>query len=566
MEVPSDALHVGTILMGLFGGLALFLFGMEQMSDALKAVAGGGMKNALARLTTNRFKAAFAGAFVTAVIQSSSITTVLVVGFISAGLLSLTQSIGIIMGANIGSTVTAQIIAFKVTEYALLLVAVGFGLLFFVRQEKTRHYGTMLMGLGLIFLGMGLMSDATNPLRSYTPFIDMMKQMQNPLLGILVGAAFTAVIQSSAATTGIVIVLGSQGLITLEAGIALALGANIGTCITALLAAIGKPAEALRASVVHILFNVFGVLIWVGLIGQLAELVRALSPVAADLTGQARQAAEMPRQLANAHTLFNVVNTFIFIWLTGPMGKLVERLIPARREEAEQAIELRYLDDILLETPDLALERVRLELGRLGVYTEQMVDHIMEAVTVGSDRDLDALQRMDNQVDGLYAAIVDYLRRLALQNLTDTQSHHIHEGLEIANYLESIGDIVETNLVEVGRQRLRSGVTISPGTQERIAALHDKVRWSVRAAGRAVVSDNPDIANEVADAKEDINALAERAEARIAERLAADEENRLDVYRLESETIEFLKRVYYFSKRIAKVIQEEQEEELLAAD
>ena len=230
-ETAPHVLEIGAIAMGLFGGLALFLFGMEQMTDALKAVAGGGMKKLLARLTTNRFKAAFAGAFVTAVIQSSSVTTVLVVGFISAGLLSLTQSIGIILGADIGTTITAQIIAFKITRYALVLVAIGFGLMFLAKQEKLRQYGTMLMGLGLIFFGMELMSQATHPLRSYQPFINLMRRMGNPLTGILIGTVFTSLVQSSSATIGVIIVLAGQGFITLEAGIALAFGANIGTCI-----------------------------------------------------------------------------------------------------------------------------------------------------------------------------------------------------------------------------------------------------------------------------------------------------------------------------------------------
>jgi len=244
--------------MQLFGGLALFLFGMEQMSDSLKAVAGEKMKTILSKLTTNRVSGALTGALVTAVIQSSSVTTVLVVGFISAGLMSMSQSIGVIMGANIGTTITAQIVAFKVTKYALLMISVGFTMLFFSQQHKIKQYGGMLMGLGLVFFGMGVMSEAMHPLRSYQPFLDLMVNMSNPLLGILVAAAFTALVQSSSATTGIVIVMASQGFISLPAGIALAFGANIGTCVTALLAAIGKPREALRAAAVHVLFNVLG--------------------------------------------------------------------------------------------------------------------------------------------------------------------------------------------------------------------------------------------------------------------------------------------------------------------
>ncbi|MGB5742866.1 MAG: Na/Pi cotransporter family protein, partial [Sedimenticolaceae bacterium] len=312
-DVPAEEIDWLRLLMGLFGGLAMFLFGMEQMSDGLKGAAGDTLKDVLARLTKNRFMGALTGAFVTAVLNSSSVTTVLVVGFISAGFMSLSQSIGVIMGANIGSTFTAQIIAFNVTQYALIMVAIGFYLLFTAKQEKNRYYGAMIMGLGLVFYGMGVMGEAMQPLRSYEPFIELMQKMENPLLGILVGAVFTGLVQSSAATTGIAIVMATEGLISLPAGIALAFGANIGTCVTAILAAIGKPVEAKRAAAVHTLFNIAGVLVWVMFIPLLVDIVTAISPAAPELAGKARMAAEVPRQIANAHTIFNISNTLLFI-------------------------------------------------------------------------------------------------------------------------------------------------------------------------------------------------------------------------------------------------------------
>ncbi|MGA1197355.1 MAG: Na/Pi cotransporter family protein, partial [Candidatus Latescibacterota bacterium] len=225
--MQTEILEIGPIIMGLVGGLALFLFGMEQMTDALKSVAGHSLQTMLARMTTNRFKAVLAGAGITAIIQSSSVTTVLVVGFISAGLMNLTQGIGIILGADIGTTITAQIIAFKITHYALVLIAIGFAMLFTVKVEKVKLYGTMIMGLGLVFFGMDLMSTATNPLRTYAPFIHLMQSMSNPFSGILLGTLFTALIQSSSAAIGVIIVLASQGFISLDAGIALTFGANI---------------------------------------------------------------------------------------------------------------------------------------------------------------------------------------------------------------------------------------------------------------------------------------------------------------------------------------------------
>ena len=274
------------LVVGLLGGLSLFLYGMERMSDALKNVAGEKMKDILGILSNNRFMGMITGAIVTAVIQSSSVTTVMLVGFVTAGLMSLSQTIGVIMGSNIGTTITAQIVAFKVTKYALLLVAIGFGMLFSSKKEKIQQYGYMIMGLGMIFFGMGVMSDAMKPLRTYQPFLDLMTQMSNPVLGILVAAAFTALVQSSSATTGVIIVLAMQGLISLKAGIALSFGANIGTCVTAFLASIGKPREALRVSIVHVLFNVVGVLIFLPFIGPFVKFVVSISPSPAEgLTG-----------------------------------------------------------------------------------------------------------------------------------------------------------------------------------------------------------------------------------------------------------------------------------------
>ncbi|MDH3934746.1 MAG: Na/Pi cotransporter family protein, partial [Gammaproteobacteria bacterium] len=411
--------------MKLLGGLALFLFGMEQMADALKAAAGERMKLVLAKLTANRFMGAATGAFVTAIIQSSSVTTVLVVGFITAGLMSMAQSIGIIMGANIGTTITAQIVAFKVTKFALLMVAGGFGMLFFSKQEKIKQYGGMLMGLGLVFFGMSVMSDAMNPLRSYQPFLDLMTRMDNPLVGILVAAGFTALIQSSSATTGIVIVMATQGFISLEAGIALAFGANIGTCITAMLAAIGKPREAVRAAVVHVLFNVFGVLLWVGLIPYLAEVVVWLSPAHPGLSGTDKLAAEAPRQIANAHTVFNIANTLIFIGFTSQFARLVEWLVPDKPIEEEIISQPKYLDEELLDTPSLALDRVRLEIGHMGKSVNEMVEQILPAVVSGKPLSLKEIAKIDNEVDILHGHIITYLGNISRKTLTDEQTQKL---------------------------------------------------------------------------------------------------------------------------------------------
>jgi len=553
----QSALEYGAILMGLFGGLALFLYGMDLMAAALKLIAGEGLRGVLARLTTNRFTGVAAGALVTAIIQSSSVTTVLVVGFISAGLMSLSQSVGVIMGANIGTTITAQIIAFKVTQYALALVALGFLLQLQTKRERLRQYGNLLLGLGLIFFGMHLMGEGTRPLQSYAPFIEAMKGMDSPWLGVLFGAAFTGLVQSSSATSGIVIVLAGQGFLSLPAGIALVFGANIGTCVTAVLAAIGKPAQARQAVLVHVLFNGLGVLLWFGFIPSLAEWAAALSPKAPGLEGTARLAAETPRQIANAHTLFNIGNTLILIGFTGPLARLAVRLIPPKGEEDLESGVPRFLEPLLLDTPSLALETVRCELGRLGAIVVRMTHGSLEAVIHGDIAALDKLVRQDEAVEQLHTAIVGYLGDLSKQPLTVRQAQQVSDFLATTNYLANIGDLVEINLVGAGRTRLLQQLHISGVTRTRLEEFHREVTANVARAIHAIVEDDRKAAEEVLAAKSRIAAYADDAEAHLSRRLTADAPQRQHLFRLESAVVEHLKRAFYLAKRIAKLVAEQ---------
>ncbi|MBT8127811.1 MAG: Na/Pi cotransporter family protein [Gammaproteobacteria bacterium] len=551
----EQSINWGVMAMQLFGGLALFLFGMEQMADSLKAVAGDRMKSILAKLTTNRIMGALTGAFVTAVIQSSSVTTVLVVGFITAGLMSMAQSVGVIMGANIGTTITAQIVAFKVTKAALLMIGVGFSMLFISKSDRTKHYGAMLMGLGLVFFGMSVMSDAMKPLRTFQPFLDLMIQMENPLIGILIAATFTGLIQSSSATTGIVIVMASQGFITLPAGIALAFGANIGTCVTAMLASIGKPREAVRAATVHVLFNVGGVVLWFLFIPQLAHVVTSLSPSYPDLSGVDRLAAEAPRQIANAHTIFNVANTLIFIGLSTQFARLVEWLIPDRPlEDKELAITAKYLEPELLSTPVLALDRVRMEVLHMGDVVQAMLDQVMPAILTGDKEALAAVQRMDDEVDILYAQILEYMGQISKGTLTEDQTQEFLSLMEALNDLENIGDTMETNMVELGLSRIDQGVSISAPTQKVLADFHAVIKRALRGAIQAVSQNNREAATIVINMKDEISDLADSAAAHQAARLVAEEPNRIPAYTIEIDIIEKMKRIYYFTKRMAKTV------------
>lgn len=550
----NDEIAWGQMGMGLFGGLALFLFGMEMMADSLKAAAGERMKLILERLTSNRLLGAATGAALTAVIQASAVTTVLVIGFVTANLMTLSQAIGVIMGANIGTTVTAQIIAFNVTAYALPMIAIGFGMHFFSRREQTRFYGRIVMGLGLIFFGMGVMGDGMRPLRDYEPFLLLMRELSHPFYAILVAALFTALVQSSSATTGFVIVMAAQGLVPLEAGIALILGANIGTCVTALLAAIGKSRDALRAAMAHVLFNVLGVVLWLAFIPELAAIVTWLSPVAEGLEATQRLAAEVPRQIANAHTVFNVANTLLFIGFTVPLARLVVWLVPDLPEPHPTVIKPRYLDSLLLETPALALEAVRRELTRMGSRINDMLVEILPAIINGDRHTLRLVEQMDDEVDALHHFIIRYLGEISRQNLSEPQTHAIIHMMEAVNDLENVGDVVETDLVTLGNARIERGIVISEQTQRVLAEIHDLVCEALRLSIEAVTKQDRAKAVQVTLMKAPFGSLIDRAEIHEARRLVAHEPGRFAAYSLESDIIEKQKRIYYYAKRVSKAV------------
>ena len=546
------------MIIDLLGGLALFLLGMEGMSHALRMLAGDRLRTLLGRLTTNRFSGLATGAFVTALIQSSSVTTVLTVGFVSAGLISLQQSVGIIFGAEIGTTITAQIIAFKITQYALPMVTVGFITALIGGNEGVRQGGRALIGLGLIFFGMHLMSTAMHPLRSHQPFLDLMASFSRPVIGILLAAGFTALIQSSSATTGLVIVMASQGVITLHAGVALILGANIGTCVTALLAAIGKPREAVRTAIIHLLFNVSGVLLWAGLIGveHLATLSAALSPVSEGLVGVEKLAEETPRQIANAHMLFNVLNSLLFIGFVGQFVRFANWLVPESswksRAVTPARVQESYLDQRLLDDPSQALATVRREIGRrMGQPLLRMYRAALPAVLDEEQNALMIVAEMDQTVDLAYEGVIEYLGRLGERPLQEADSLECTRLMDVANHLENIGDIIETNLVHLGQQRIRKGVRVSTATRGMIGRFHNEVEASLDACLRSVMTGDQEIALTIIRRKPAMQKLA-RESARHQARRLAEGSGGMAAYALEMDIYDKLNRIYYHAKKVAR--------------
>jgi len=548
----EEGIHWFSMSMELFGGLAIFLFGMEQMAHSLKMVAGNQMKKILGALTTNRLMGLITGTIVTSVIQSSSVTTVMLVGFVTAGLMSLSQAIGVILGADIGTTITAQIVAFKVTKYALLLVAVGFLLIFVTKRDLTKHYGSLIMGLGMIFFGMGIMSEGMKPLRTYEPFIGLMQEVSHPAIGILIATFFTGLIQSSSATMGVVIAMSMQGLISLEAGIALALGANIGTCATAGLAAIGKPREAVRVAVAHVTFKVVGVFLIVWFIPPFADFIRSISPVHEGLTGINRLAAETPRQVANAHTVFNVGIAFLFLPFAPLFARFCEWVVPDKPLVEPLVIQAKYLDKELLSTPPLAIDRARREIGRLGELIEVMLQAALPGVTSGGEEELRRLAEMDADVDILHGHIIRYLGLISIRELTAEESDEVLQLVQVANNLEQIGDIIETNIVRIGLQRIEEGVVVSKTTREVIERFHKVVSSAFDAAMKAVKEQNREAALLVKHMKKEMAALAEATARHELNRLTVDEPKRVQTFTREMEMIETLSRIYRLCRKIAR--------------
>lgn len=524
----------------LLGGLALFLLGMDLLTRALKRVTGDQMKSILARLTGNRFTGVLLGAGVTSMVQSSSVTTVLVVGFISAGVMTLGQSVAVIMGANIGTTITAQILAFKVSALALPLVTLGVGGAMLSKNRLWQEYGSAVAGLGLVFFGMSVMSGAMEPLQDFPPFLGFMASLSNPVLAILVGTGFTALVQSSSATTGILIVLAGQGIVSLDAAIGVALGANIGTCVTALLAAIGKPREAVRAGLVHTIFNLAGVVLWVWLIPELGGAAQAISPH-----------GDPARHLAWAHTLFNLTNTALLIGFTGQIAWLAERLVPDRPEMVAPEGTPKYLDEALLDTPAIALEATRREVARLGRTVTAMVEAVLPVAIEGPQLRLEQLAERDHAVDLLHGAIVDYLGKISLRRLSPTQSDELVGLISVANDIEQIADLVSRDVVVSSQKRLDDGVVVSPATQRIIARFHAEVLAAVKGAVDAFEARDMGRAREVRAMKGTMRELSHEIALHGIERLTAQAPRRVKTYTREVELIEILDDIFRLARRIA---------------
>lgn len=521
------------LVLGLFGGLALFLVGMDQMTDALKALAGHRLQRLLAALSGNRVTGALTGAVSTAALQSSTITTVLTVGFVSAELLTLRQAASVIIGANLGTTITAQLIALNVTELSLGLVAIGAVLWLFVRNRTWQQSGRAIAALGFVFFGLKVMGDAMEPLATYQPVLDVLAQSSNLLLAVLAGAAITAVIQSSSATMGIVMVMAATGLIDLPTGIAIVLGSNIGTCGTAVIAAIGKGRDAMRTAMVHVLVNVLGALFWLLFMSILVDLIQAISP--SEVTS--------PRQLANAHTVFNAVNTVVFLVLLSPLLVLVRRIIPPSKKHEPQPQVGDFLVESATATAALGLPGVRRELLGLSDQVQAFFDDGFRRLVVASgvsaltEREL---QERKDLVRARRRAIVGYLGELSHSARDDEQSQQLLAAVGQADELAHVTDSLVSSFRRINRRQLRDHVELDATAQSSLMATQQVVSADFAAALRA--------GEQVAT---DIEAMRDRVAAGLAERLVATRD--LDRYIIESDLLEVLARMTIAAERLREL-------------
>ncbi len=541
------------IVFGVFGGLALFLFGLQQLTDAMKAVAGKRLKQILEKMTSGPVRGVATGTVVTAALQSSSVTTVLIVGFISAGLMRLEQAIGVILGANLGSTFTAQLIAFNITEWSMALVAIGFLVWQLSKTDLYKNYGWMLLGLGMLFLGMEEMSKATEPLREYQPFIDLMSSMANPIIGIALGAIFTAIVQSSAATAGIVIVLASQGVVTLEAGIALILGANIGTCATALLATIGKNRESIQAAVFHIIFNILGALIWVLFIDELAMLARSFSPTFSNLEGAERMAKEVPRQVANAHTIFNLANILIFIWFTKPLASFVQFLVPIKESKSEKDnLPPVYINDSYLQSPDMAFILARKDILSMLKLERRMLKAIPKALSSKESTNIRVLKKLNKQVDHVAAHLVQFYKKMGSQNLTSEQIKQLHGLMELTQIVNNFDDVLYSAISSSWQTLREDQITPSPET---LKGFNDLVQRTVhlhQKLAEGLDNEDGEALEEIMKSKQETRELIKEVSRRVNERLSSKDPKRIETYQLEIELAETMRRLNHGIRRMAK--------------
>ena len=450
-----------TDVLALLGGLALFLYGMQMMSTGLEAAAGNRMKSILEKLTSNRVKGVLVGAAITAVIQSSSATTVMVVGFVNSGLMTLKQAVWVIMGANIGTTITGQLIALDIGAIAPLFAIAGVGAIMFIKSEKVHHISSIFAGLGILFMGMDMMGAAMSPLKESEAFISLMTKFDNPLLGILVGALFTAVIQSSSASVGILQALASTGMIPLSSAVFVLFGQNIGTCITAVLASIGMKVNAKRTTVIHLLFNIIGTVLFtvICLVTPYVTWIEAMTP------------GDPVAQIANAHTVFNIVTTLLLLPFGTHMANIAVRILPDSKKADDEDLRLKYIrpfeSSYAIGHSAVAVSQVRDEVNRMRDLVAKNISDSFDSLVQYDEKLRKKVSEREEYIDFLNKGISEYIVSLMASEMNMSDSRKINGYYAIISNLERIGDHA-VNLAEYGDDMRKWEIDFSDTVKEEL--------------------------------------------------------------------------------------------------
>ena len=450
-----------TDVLALLGGLALFLYGMQMMSTGLEAAAGNRMKSILEKLTSNRVKGVLVGAAITAVIQSSSATTVMVVGFVNSGLMTLKQAVWVIMGANIGTTITGQLIALDIGAIAPLFAIAGVGAIMFIKSEKVHHISSIFAGLGILFMGMDMMGAAMSPLKESEAFISLMTKFDNPLLGILVGALFTAVIQSSSASVGILQALASTGMIPLSSAVFVLFGQNIGTCITAVLASIGMKVNAKRTTVIHLLFNIIGTVLFtvICLVTPYVTWIEAMTP------------GDPVAQIANAHTVFNIVTTLLLLPFGTHMANIAVRILPDSKKADDEDLRLKYIrpfeSSYAIGHSAGAVSQVRDEVNRMRDMVAKNISDSFDSLVQYDEKLRKKVSEREEYIDFLNKGISEYIVSLMASEMNMSDSRKINGYYAIISNLERIGDHA-VNLAEYGDDMRKWEIDFSDTVKEEL--------------------------------------------------------------------------------------------------
>jgi phosphate:Na+ symporter len=542
------------LIAGLIGGLGLFLLGMTMMSDGLQNAAGDKMRTVLSQITNNRFFAVGIGTFVTMIVQSSSATTVMLVSFVHSKLMKFRQTIGVILGAGIGTTITVQLIAFKITDYSLLFIGIGFMINFLFNSTKIKSIGKSILGFGILFFGMQIMSESMYPLRSFSPFIESIIKLENPLIGILAGTIFTALIQSSAAFIGIMIILATQGLLSLEASIPLMFGANIGTAITAFLASIKTDKEAKQVALAHSLIKIIGVLLFLFWIPQFADLVRAISPKSAWLDGDFNSlGATVPRQIANAHTIFNIVLTCLILPFTNLFGRFIERILPVKFVE-EIVLKTIYLDYGMVKNSSLALSLAKKETIRMGRLVQNMTGDIIIPYLVKKTEVIEDIKKMEEEVNFLRDQINDYILKITRENLNEERVKESFQLLYTVKEFEQIADLVSTNMINRAISWCSMNYEFSPEGKSEIVDYHTRTQKQISRALAVFESVNLEKAKAMKDKYKQYRNLEIELEKQHFERLRDEVTNTISSSKTHVELMTFLRAINGHATNIARIL------------